>query len=625
MKNILAICLWMLPLAASAERIPVGDFFRDPEFSSVSLSPTGEFLAVSRPEADRTILAVLSTADLKLIGRWDYGAERHIDRVTWVNDRRFLMHVSRKVGRFDFRVAPSDLYASDVDGKRRSDIPNGNTYQIIDTLRDDDRYILVSRSIENAFLMRLDTYTGNVRTIASSPVDNGSFVVDRDGKVRYSFGQNDDLTEVVYRRDGSEWKRIHTSTMGQGNSRMPLGIDADGLHTLMLVSDQGEPERLVRFNPDTGEETKLSANPRVQPNGALFSADEQTLLAVNYMDGKPSYDWVDREHPDAKLAAGLVAAFSNHAVTISGMSEDGRRVLVFVYSDRDPGSYYLFDRGSGQAQFLLSRMDWIKPEQMAEMRPINVKARDGEALHGYLTLPHGAAGRRMPLVLLPHGGPHGPRDSWGFNPEVQFLANRGYGVLQINFRGSGGYGRRFESLGYRNWGTTMIDDMTDAVQWAVDQGIADPGRICTYGASYGGFAAMQSVVREPDRYRCAISYVGVHSLPLMFRDGDIPETESGRAYLRRVLPESIDEQRAQSPAYNIDRIRIPVMLVHGERDLRVPMSQFHILANRLEEAGRPVEVTVLEPREGHGFFDFQNQVDLYTEMEAFLDKHIGPR
>ncbi len=625
MKRLAGLVLLCVPVLAAAERVPVEDFFRDASFTSVSLSPTGEYLAVSQPTEDRTILAVLRTSDLTPMGRWDYGSKRHIESVTWVSDRRFLMNVTRKVGRFDFRVGQGDLFASDVDGKRRSDIPNGNTYQIVDTLENDDRYILVSRSIDGAFLMRLDTVNGSVRPVASAPIDNGSFITDSDGKVRFSVGQNDDLTEVVYERVGDDWRLLHSAKMGAANSRRPWGIAADGEGIIMSVSDNGEPSRMVRVDPRTGEESLMSSNANVDPSGALTSGDGKTILAVRYQDGVPAYDWVNTEHPDTKLAAGLVAAFPDHAVSIGGISRDGKKALIMAASDRDPGSYYLFDRDAGQARFLLSRMEWIKPEQMADSQPITVTARDGKILHGYLTLPRDAEGRKVPLILNPHGGPHGPRDNWGFNPEVQFLANRGYGVLQINFRGSGGYGRAFESSGYRNWGTTMVDDMTDAVQWTVDQGIADPNRICTYGASYGGYAALQSIVREPTRYQCTIGYVGVYSIPLMFTDGDIPESESGRGYLRRIHPETEADRRAQSPAYNVDRINVPVMLVQGAADQRVPISQYTLLLNRLTEAGKPPEVTIVEEKEGHGFFDFQNQVDLYNAMEVFLDKHIGEK
>src|SRR5690606_29236319 len=320
--------------------------------------------------------------------------------------------------------------------------------------------------------------------------------------------------------------------------------------------------------------------------------------------------------------AGLLNAFPDHAVSFSGISRDGRFILLRRYSDVDPGAYFLFDRKSGEARFLLASMDWIDPAKMSPTRPISLTARDGTPLHGYLTVPRGE-GRNLPLILHPHGGPHGVRDEWGFDPQVQFLANRGYAVLQINFRGSGGYGNAFERKGYRNWGTTMIDDMTDAVDWAVREGIADSSRVCTYGASYEGYAALQTVVREPDRYQCTIGYVGVYSLPLMFKDGDIPEQESGRNFLNRVMPETVAEQQAQSPAFNVDRINIPVMLVQGAKDERVPISQYNLLKDRLTAAGKPPEVTVVEAKEGHGFYDYDNQVNLYTKMEAFLDKHLG--
>ena len=607
---------------AAVPELPVGDFFRDAEYTSISMSPKGTYLAVSVPQADRTVLAILRTSDLSIQSKFDYGENKHIDDIAWVSDQRFIMFVTQKVGRFDFRIGRADMYIANVDGSRRIDVPGGNFYSLVDTLRDDDRHVLVSRSIDNSFLYRLDTFTGEVDTVATSPLDFGTFIVDGEGRVRYAVGGDEDNSQATYRRVGDGWQLVHRRKMGEGGSQVPWGIAEDG-RVIMSISDDGEPSRIAKVDAATREETLLAKNENVEPIGWLASSDGRDLLAVRFMDGIPAYQWVDRDHPETKLAAGLVQAFPNHAVAIQDISEDGKLVLLTAYSDVDPGSAYLFNRETGQARFLMSRMSWIKPEQMSEMRPITLRARDGVELHGYLTIPRGSDGKNLPLILNPHGGPHGPRDLWGFNAEVQFLANRGYAVLQINFRGSGGYGDAFEAKGFRNWGTTMIDDMTDAVRWTIEQGIADPNRICTYGASYGGYAALQSVVREPEMYRCTIGYVGVFSIPLMFKDGDIPQSESGRAFLRRVHPESLAEQRAQSPAYNIDRIRVPVMLVHGERDQRVPMSQFRLLRDRLVEAGRPPEKIVLEEREGHGFFDFQNQVDLYTAMEAFLDRHIG--
>lgn len=627
MKILLKSLLLLLALFAPrlcAVEVPIGDFFKDPEFTSVTLSPTGEYITVSVPQGDRTLLAAFRVKDMQLVGKWDYGAERHIDSVRWVNDERFFLYVSRKVGRFDFRVGTPDVYASNVDGKRRIDIPNGGTYGIVDTLDDDPKNILVQRSIDSAFLFKMDVYTGKTATVATAPVRFGSFLVDNDKRVRYVVGQEDNLDSVTLRREGDGWTEVHRAPMGE-SVRRPLGFAADNRRVIYAVSDAGEPSRVVLVEPETGEETLLARNANVDPGSYLASSDRRSLLAIGFPDGVPAYEFVDAGHEESKVYAGLINAFPNHAVSFRGISRDGRYILFNAYSDVDPGAFYLFDRQTGAAKFLLSGRSWIKPEQMSPMRPIQVTARDGTVLHGYITVPRFSEGKNLPLILNPHGGPHGVRDFWGFNPEVQFLANRGYAVLQINFRGSGGYGNAYERAGYRQWGTLMIDDMTDAVQWAVDQGIADPDRVCTYGASYGGYAALQSVVREPDRYRCTIGYVGVYSLPLMFKDGDIPESESGRNFQRRVLPEGQAEQQAQSAAYNVDRIKVPVMLVHGAKDRRVPMSQYRLLKKNLTDAGKPPEVDIVEAKEGHGFYDFDNQVRLYTAMQAFLDKHIGAR
>jgi len=610
--------------AVMAKEVPIGDFFKDPEFTSVSLSPTGEYMTVSVPQADRTVLAAFRIADMKLVGKWDFGAKKHIDRVRWVNNDRFFMYVTFKVGSFDARVGTPNVFASDVDGKNRADMPNGGTYQIVDMLWDDPKYIMVSRSIDSAYLSKMNVYNGEVRTVATAPIDLGSFVIDHDVKVRYAFGVNKSNESVTLRREGDTWVTIHTAEMG-GSTRMPLGFAADNMHVFFSVSEQGEPARLVLSDPESQKEELLSSNPNVDSFDYLTSSDERELLAVGYMDGMPSYNFINKSHPESKAYAGLINAFPQHAVRFGGISRDGRYILFRTYSDVDPGTYYLFDRETLEAKFLLSSRSWIKPEQMSLMEPITVTARDGTKLHGYITVPRFSNGKNLPLILHPHGGPHGPRDMWGFNPEVQFLANRGYAVLQINFRGSGGYGNAFERLGYRNWGTTMVNDMTDAVKWAIGEGIADKNRICSYGASYGGYAALQTVVREPDLYRCTIGYVGVYSLPMMFKEGDIPESDSGRNFQRRVLPETLAEQQAQSPAFNVDKIRVPVMLVQGAKDQRVPIAQYYLLKKRLEEAGKPPEVTIVEDKEGHGFYDFQNKVDLYTAMEAFLDKHIGDK
>jgi dipeptidyl aminopeptidase/acylaminoacyl peptidase len=622
LKGMLLVLVLVLGFEAAAREIPIQDFFKDPEFTSISVSPDGRHMAVTVPQEDRTVLAVMRVSDKGVVGKWDFGPDRHFRQVLWANNERLLFYVNFKTGRFDFETAKGDLYASNIDGTQRIDIPNGAYYNIVDLTPEDPRTILVERSIETSYLSKLDVYNGRLVTVATAPVEQGTFLVDHDRNVRFVAGAMNDGRNVTYRRDGDQWTLVHESERN-GATYYPLGFAGDNRHAYLAKGVDGKPESVVLLDTQTREEKQLSHNGTVSPSGYLWSSDRKTLLGVLYEDGTPFWDWIAKDHPETIAYAGLLKAFPDKAVYFMRPSDDGRYLAMRTYSDKAPSEAFLFDRQTSKAEFLAGSMEWIKPAEMSPMTPISFKARDGLPLHGYITVPAGSNGKNLPMIINPHGGPHGPRDEWGFNPEVQLLANRGYAVLQVNYRGSGGYGNAFEGLGYRKWGTTMQDDLTDAVKWAVAQGIADPRRICIYGASYGGYAALMSAVREPDLYRCTVGYVGVYDLDAQ-RDADFTAHESGRNYLKDVYPPTKAERNAQSPGYGVDRLKIPVMLVHGAKDVRVPIKNMNFLISQMEKAGKEPEIVVVEPKEGHGFRDLDNNVNLYTKMLAFFDKYIGP-
>jgi dipeptidyl aminopeptidase/acylaminoacyl peptidase len=617
--------LVMLALTAShvglAREVPIQDFFKEAEFTSISLSPDGQHIAITVPQVDRTQLAVLRVADKGIVGKWDYGADRHIRNVFWANNERLMFGVSKKTGRFDFEVPSGNLFASNIDGSKRIDIPNGAYYQVVSLTPEEPRTILVQRSVESAFLFKMDVYTGRTSNVASAPVQQGGFLVDHAGNPRFAFGAMDDGRNVTYRRDGDGWTLVHTSERN-GATFQPLGFAADNRHVYMLRGEQGKPESVVLLDMDTREEKVLSNNGTVDPSGYVWSADRTTLLGVFYEDGLPYWDWLEPDNEETKVYAGLVKAFDGKAVRFLRPSDDGRFLAMQVYSDRQPAEAYLFDRQTGQATYLSGSRDWIKADEMSPMKPFSFTSRDGLVLHGYITIPNGSDGKNLPMIVNPHGGPHGIRDDWGFNPEVQLLANRGYAVLQVNYRGSGGYGNAFIGKGYRHWGTSMQDDLTDAVKWAVDEGFANKDRICIYGASYGGYAALMSAVREPDLYRCVVGYVGVYDLDVQY-DADFAGQKAGRNYLKDVYPTTREERQAQSPIYGVERLAAPVMLVHGEKDVRVPIKNLHLLIDRMEKAGKAPELVVIEKKEAHGFRDLKNNINLYTKMLAFFDRHIG--
>jgi dipeptidyl aminopeptidase/acylaminoacyl peptidase len=306
---------------------------------------------------------------------------------------------------------------------------------------------------------------------------------------------------------------------------------------------------------------------------------------------------------------------------VTSRTLDGRKIVVLVDSDRNPGDFYLIDRESRKAEYLLSRRSWIDPAAMAPVEAITYRTRDGATIHAYLTAAAGASASKAPLVVVPHGGPHGPRDFWAWDPWAQALASRGYAVLQPNFRGSGGYGYAHQSAGYRKWGTLMQDDLTDAVKWAVGQGIADPARVCIMGGSYGGYAALMSPTREPDLYRCAIGFAGVYDLISQSEDSDIPDSLMGRNYLEEVLGDAAT-MREQSPVTHIEKLRVPVLIAHGTADKRVPFSQAKVLRKALKKHDKAFEWAEYEDEE-HGFWIEKNHEDFLTRALTFLDRHIG--
>lgn len=622
LASLMALALLVLTTQPAAAQTALADLFRAPEFSQVSLSPNGEHIAVTLPEADRTSLVVLKIGTRKPLSRWDYGANQHISNVRWVNDERILFGVSEKKGSLDFRQNTPDLYASNIDGSRRVVIPNGNTYQILRPVKDEPYLMWAQRSIEQAFLFKLDTRDGGTNTVATAPLDFGSFVLDNDEQLRYAIGQTKNNVLRTLRREETGWAVISETELGGDDRLLPIAFDADNRRVYMLSNEAGAPGKIILRDPLTGNTQIVSQNEVSEPTGQVMSGDGRHLLAVEYQPGRYVVDVINATHPEARAIAGLIKAFPNHSLDFGNASRDGRLRIFRAFNDTDPGSYYLFDLQKGTATFLLSARPWLKPETLAQTQPIEFTARDGLRIHGYLTKPRNHGDKPLPTVVFVHGGPHGPRDEWGFDPYVQALATRGYAVLQINFRGSGGYGPAFERAGYRRWGTDMQNDLTDGVRWAAAQGHVDADRVCIFGGSYGGYAALMSPIVEPELYRCAIGYVGVYSLPMMFDKGDIPRSALGRNYLKRVLPESEAEQRAQSPAYNVEHLNVPVMFVHGGKDERVPIEQMEFLIKEMKRVNKAPEKVLVKAKEGHGFQIPENNVELFTELLAFLDRHL---
>jgi len=470
-------------------------------------------------------------------------------------------------------------------------------------------------------IYKLNVYNGKRIRVDSLPLPDSTAITDNHGHLRFSIGENDANELVVYYRKENSNQWIHFDTDGfEGIDALPKGFTVDN-KAVYVTANVGEGTRgLYLFNLESQTFTKLFQDNIVDISNIIYDFSGKNVIAVSTELAKPQYHYIQSNSPKAKYHKMLLRSFKDSDVILTSVTDDRNFIVAYVYSDSNPGDYYLFNTRTKKVHFLLTTKSKIFPESLVNTDAFKVEVRDGSTIYGFLTLPKGKS-KQLPLVVLPHGGPYGIRDSWGYDWEVQLLANRGYAVLQVNFRGSGGFGLEYSRAGWGEWGRLMQDDLTDATKAVIERGIADPKRICIFGASYGGYAALMGAVREPDLYQCAIGSAGVYNLPMMFEEGDIPESKSGLAYLKDAIGDDLEDQKRRSPVFNVDKIKANILLIHGAKDRRVPIEQVESLKQAFDEIGKNYQWLEL-PFEGHGYYDEGNRLLVYNKVLEFLDKTI---
>ncbi|KFL35683.1 alpha/beta hydrolase family protein [Arenimonas donghaensis] len=642
-------CLWAL-LASLCLALPVqaqvdlSGFIKLDAFSDIQLSPTGEYYAATVPLGDRTGLVVLRRADNEVTARFALGKDTHINDFYWVNDQRLLLSMAEAYGMDDTPSSTGELYGVDADGKniellvgyRAVGSGPGSRIQtrtqeavsafLLDTLPDEEHDVLVEvwpfHDDPYTRVERMDVRNGKRRQVARSPVQRGEFTVDHAQEVRFVRGYVDgNVSQLFHRkRAGDEWELVNDERKS-GRIEVPVGFSADNRTAYLQADSRKGPDSLVAFDTATGERRALLQHEVVDPVAILYTLGDRGIpVGAQYLADKVEQRFFDAESAEARLYRMLQAAFPGQSVYVTSTTRDGKLALVQVTSGTNPGDFYLFDVANRKADYLLSRRTWIDPEQMAAVKPVSLKARDGLPLHGFLTQAAAGQGKPAPMVVYVHGGPFGVFDSLGFDTDAQILASAGYAVLQLNYRGSGNYGRGFQEAGAQQWGKAMQDDLTDATRWAIEQGIADPGRICIYGASYGAYAAMMGVAREPDLYRCAAGYVGVYDLDLMVRE-DRKDSRMMASFTRQWVGDA-GTLAAVSPNRLADRIKAPVFLAAGGEDRVAPVEHTEMMEKALQKAGAPVE-SLYYKNEGHGFYKGEHRTEYYRRLLAFLSRHLG--
>lgn len=634
--------------ATATSTYKIEDFVRHATYSGAKISPNGEYLAITVDRGDQDVLTIMRTSDLQILKVNQLPDKKSVGSFEWISPERLMFNAVRKLGGYAQPFQTGEWFAVNADGSQarpvifygtRDATQRGKTvgnqqFSLLDTLKNDDRNVIMQarypRSREGAGteVVMVDTISGRRTSLARAPKENCSVALDAEKAPRFAVcsssrdeqGEYDERTEL-YRREGSTWTLVNASK-SDGKHLWVIRTTQDGT-VYAIESDDTSTGGIGTLDTASGEFKLLHRDPVADISNYIWSSDAKTLLAVVSEAGAPQVTLIDETHPEAELYGSLSNAFPGQLVDFSSHTDDGRQIVVSVSSDSNPGELYLYDRQTGQARFLMQGRQWLDPARMASVRPLSFTSSDGRVVHGFLTIPNGSDARNLPLIVNPHGGPIGPRDSWEFNPEAQLLASRGYAVLQVNYRGSGGYGKAFQDAGHRQWGQGIQNDIIDATRWAIAQGYADEARVCIYGGSFGGYSSLMAPIRAPGLFKCAFGYVGVYDIDMMFKRGDIPQNESGLRYLRRTHGTNTADWTENSPARRAAEVRVPVYLAAGARDQRTPPEQTELMNRALIAAGNPPEGVIIQSGEMHGFYDEKARVNLYTEMLAFFSRHIG--
>ena len=626
--------------AAGAQAPSPDDFARHPEVSEAAISPTGEYLAVARltPNGRETQLRIMKldgsdAVDIRI------GRDQYVTDIVWTDDKRVVVSRAEKVPGYERPFSTGELLAVDADGGhqellfgyvpdegnragRRKDQGFAAVQKVLDN---EPGYALVAfhswaqGESPQSVIFKVDTNTGERKEVERVKRAH-DMAFDQSGRLRVLVTLDDeDVPQVFYRPTAaSEMQPMPKSLVGY---RSYGGwFSPDGQTAYLGISDDGEPAQLYKLDLAKGTREKVAGRADQDVGFVQLAGRSGTPFAVVYNAGRPAVDYIDKASEWAKLHGGLMKFFPGQLVVFSGYTRDEQKVLFHVFSDRAPGGYYQYDLKDKKISLVVESQPWIKPESMAPMQAVEIPAKDGTKLYGFYTANGNGP---KPLVVMPHGGPMGPYDNWGFDSHVQFLASRGYAVLQVNFRGSGGRGHNFETDGWEQWGGLIQDDIADGVRWAIAQGLADPARVCIFGASVGGYSALMNPLRNPGMSKCAIGYAGVYDLNLLSKTSNWASSRGGRRAFDREVGSDPAKRGEQSPTNFASKIDIPVFLIHGKDDQTAKVDQYRAMEEAMVAAGKKPQ-TLLVEGEGHGFYNPTNVADLYRRIAAFLDSNIGP-
>jgi len=605
-----------------APLLPVKDFFKNPEKTRYSISPDGKYFSYMAPYESRMNIFIQEIGKDSAM-RITSETDRDISGYFWANNNRIL-YLKDKGGDENYM-----LFAVDIDGSNYKPLTEFDKVktQIIDDLKDipDEVIVGLNKRIPQIFdPYRLNIETGKLTMLAENPGNIAGWVTDHEGKLRVAVTTDGVNSSILYREtEKYPFKTVLTTSFKE--SVNPLFFTYDNKMLYATSNLNRDKSAAVIFDVANGKENELIyENPDYDVNYISASDKRKTILAAHFTSWKNERHTFDSVF--VQVMTDLESKLPDVEIAITSWTKNEDKMIIRTYSDRTLGDYYVYDVNTKELTHIQEVSPWLKKDEMAQMYPIQYKSRDGLTIQGYLTLPVGytmESAKKLPVVVNPHGGPW-YRDSWGFNPEVQFLANRGYAVFQTNFRGSTGYGKEFWQASFGQWGLKMQDDITDGVDWLIKEEIADPKKVAIYGGSYGGYATLAGLTYTPDLYACGVDYVGVSNLFTFFKSFP-PYWEIYKEMMYEMVgnPETDSLRLVEtSPALNADKIKAPLFIAQGANDPRVNKAESDQMVEAMKARGVEVEYMVKD-NEGHGFRNEENRFDFYGAMEKFLAHYLG--
>ncbi len=612
--------LFIITLSVNAQvrEIPLKDFFRNPEKTGYQISPDGNYFSFLAPWESRLNVFVQKIGGDEAV-RVTAATQRDITSYFWKGNNK-IIYLQDNAGDENFK-----LYSVDTDGSDLKLLTAENNVRagIVDDLEDIDDYMIINTNERNPQVFdvyRINVNTGEKKMIAENPGNIVGWLTDHDGKLRVAVVSDGVNTALLYRdTEDQPFKEVLKTNFRE--SVDPLFFTFDNKYMYVSSNLGRDKSAIMKFDIANGKEMEmLYENPDVDVSGLSYSKKRKVLTSISYVKDKREVKFLDKEAEERY--ARLKKELGDYEVVITGVNKNEDKFLVRTYSDRSLGSYYFYDSKSDKLTKIVEVSPWLNENELAVMKPVSYKSRDGLTINGYLSLPVGVDPKNLPVVMNIHGGPWA-RDNWGFNPEVQFLTNRGFAVLQVNYRGSTGYGKKFWEASFKEWGKKMQDDVSDGVKWLISEGIANPKKVGIYGGSYGGYATLAGLTFSPELYACGVDYVGVSNL-FTFMNTIPPYWEPMRQMFYEMVghPEKDSALLASaSPVFHADKIVAPLFVAQGRKDPRVNVAESDQIVEAMKKRGVDVEYMVKD-NEGHGFRNEENRFDFYGAMEKFLKKYL---